>query len=264
MFLVVRTIFIDILLGAFIPFLGTGIGAAFVFFYKKSVDGNLSSLSGASAGIMTSASVWSLLLPSLSRSEHLGVFQFFPAVSGFFVGMVSMLFLQKATEKLHERVGSEFLLGIKKKNLISFLAVTLHNIPEGMAVGAGLVSAMTEFGKIPFSALLLPIGIALQNIPEGAIVSLPVHAEGKKKGIAFLYGVLSGAVEPVATLATILLSVYIISVLPYFLSFAAGAMIYVVVTGLVCNTTDEKQMRKYVVSFAFGFSLMMTLDVVLG
>ena len=156
------------------------------------------------------------------------------------------------------------LFGMKKKNLISFLAVTLHNIPEGMAVGAGLVSAITEFGKIPFSALLLPIGIALQNIPEGAIVSLPVRAEGRKRKTAFLFGVLSGVVEPVATLITIFLSVYIISVLPFFLSFAAGAMVFVVVTGLVCNTSDEKERRKYVVSFALGFSVMMMLDVVLG
>ena len=252
--------------GILIPFLGTGLGAAMVFFLKKQISENLQKvLTGFAAGVMVAASFWSLLQPALESSERLGKLSFLPAAVGFLVGIGFLLLLDIATPHMHmdrQEEGPES--GLKRTTKL-ILAVTLHNIPEGMAVGvvyAGWLSG--EAGVSQTAALALALGIAIQNFPEGAIVSMPLLAEGMPKGKTFFYGVLSGAVEPIAALVTILAASAVVPVLPYLLAFAAGAMFYVVVEELIPEMSEGRHSNWGTIAFSLGFVLMMILDVSLG
>lgn len=254
-------------LGILIPFLGTTAGAACVFFMKKSLGDLVQrSLAGFAAGVMVAASIWSLLIPAIEQSAALGKLAFFPAFAGFWLGVLFLLALDHLIPHLH--VGSEQAEGPKSRlarTTMMVLAVTLHNIPEGMAVGvmyAGFLAGGTQITAA--SALALSIGIAIQNFPEGAIISMPLKAEGFSKSRSFLYGTLSGAVEPIGAILTILLAGILVPVLPYALSFAAGAMVYVVVEELIPEMSAGKHSNVGTVLFAVGFTLMMTLDVALG
>ena len=254
-------------LGLLIPFLGTTAGAACVFFMKKTLGDLVQrSLAGFAAGVMVAASVWSLLLPAIAQSAHLGRLAFFPAFAGFWSGVLFLLILDHLIPHLH--VGSEQTEGPKSnlsRTAMMVLAVTLHNIPEGMAVGvmyAGFLSG--NAGITAASALALSLGIAIQNFPEGAIISMPLRAEGESKRNAFLGGVLSGIVEPIGAILTILAAQLIIPALPYLLSFAAGAMLYVVVEELIPEMSQGRHSNLGTVFFAVGFSVMMVLDVALG
>ncbi len=258
---------VEIFRGIMIPFLGTALGSACVFFMKKSMHTLLQkSLAGFAGGVMVAASVWSLLIPAMNYSEHMGKFAFVPAAVGFWLGILFLLLLDHVIPHLH--AGSDEAEGPKtnlKKNTMLVLAVALHNIPEGMAVGvvyAGL--AIGESSISVMAALALSIGIAIQNFPEGAIISMPLRAEGVSKGKAFLYGILSGIVEPLGAFLTILVAGLIVPILPYFLSFAAGAMIYVVVEELIPEMSEGKHSNIGTVFFALGFTIMMILDVALG
>ena len=258
---------LNVFYGILIPFVGTSAGAACVFFMKKDLRQWMQRcLTGFAAGVMVAASVWSLLIPAIEQSENMGALSFFPAVVGFWVGVLFLLALDHLIPHLH--VGSEQSEGPKSKlgrTTMMVLAVTLHNIPEGMAVGvmyAGLLAGNTKITAA--SALALSLGIAIQNFPEGAIISLPLRAEGESKGKAFFGGVLSGVVEPVGAVLTIIAAQLIIPALPYLLSFAAGAMLYVVVEELIPEMSQGKHSDVGTVFFAVGFSLMMVLDVALG
>ena len=253
--------------GIMIPFLGTTLGAACVFFMKRSMSETVQKiLSGFPAGVMVAASVWSLLIPSIEQSETMRRLSFLPAVIGFLFGILFLLLLDHVIPHLH--VGSQESEGPKTKlqrATMMVMAVTLHNIPEGMAVGvvyAGYLSGEQSISAM--GALALAIGIAIQNFPEGAIVSMPLHAEGVSRKKAFLQGTLSGIVEPLGSLLTIMAAGMIIPALPYLLSFAAGAMIYVVVDELIPEMTAGKHSNIGTIFFAVGFSLMMILDVTLG
>ena len=254
-------------LGILIPFLGTTLGAACVFFMKKSLGDLVQrSLAGFAAGVMVAASIWSLLIPAIEQSEDMGKLSFLPAFIGFWVGVLFLLLLDHLIPHLH--VGSEQAEGPRSslsRTVMMVLAVTLHNIPEGMAVGvmyAGFLAGNTQITAA--SALALSLGIAIQNFPEGAIISMPLRAEGESKGRAFLGGVLSGAVEPIGAVLTIIAAQLIIPALPYLLSFAAGAMLYVVVEELIPEMSQGHHSNLGTVFFAAGFSVMMTLDVALG
>ena len=254
-------------IGIMIPFLGTTLGAACVFFMKKSLGDLVQrSLAGFAAGVMVAASIWSLLIPAIEQSEDMGKLSFLPAFIGFWVGVLFLLLLDHVIPHLH--VGSNQAEGPKSKlgrTTMMVLAVTLHNIPEGMAVGvvyAGFLSGNTQITAA--SALALSLGIAIQNFPEGAIISMPLQAEGESKGKAFLGGVLSGVVEPVGAVLTILAAQLVIPALPYLLSFAAGAMLYVVVEELIPEMSQGRHSNLGTVFFAVGFSVMMVLDVALG
>ena len=257
----------EVFLGILIPFIGTAAGAACVFFMKSSL-GDLvrRSLAGFAAGVMVAASIWSLLIPSIEQSAALGKLSFFPAFIGFWLGVLFLLALDHLIPHLH--VGSEQAEGPRSnlsRTAMMVLAVTLHNIPEGMAVGvmyAGFLAGNTQITAA--SAFALSIGIAIQNFPEGAIISMPLRAEGEKNGRAFLGGVLSGVVEPVGAVLTILAAQFIIPALPYLLSFAAGAMLYVVVEELIPEMSQGRHSNIGTVFFAAGFSIMMVLDVALG
>lgn len=255
------------LYGILIPFLGTSMGAACVFFMKKSMSDMLQRiLTGFAAGVMTAASVWSLLIPSIDQSEQMGKWSFTPAAAGFWLGILFLLMLDHIIPHLHR--GSENAEGPKtklQKTTMLILAVTLHNIPEGMAVGVVYAGYLAGNNKISaMGALALALGIAIQNFPEGAIISMPLKSEGLGKGKAFMGGVLSGIVEPVGAAVTILAAGLIIPALPYLLSFAAGAMIYVVVEELIPEMSEGDHSNAGTVFFAVGFSLMMILDVALG
>ena len=254
-------------LGIMIPFLGTTLGAACVFFMKKSLGDLVQrSLAGFAAGVMVAASIWSLLIPAIEQSENMGKLSFLPAFIGFWSGVLFLLLLDRLIPHLH--VGSEQAEGPKSKlgrTTMMVLAVTLHNIPEGMAVGvvyAGFLSGNTQITAA--SALALSLGIAIQNFPEGAIISMPLRAEGEHKGRAFLGGVLSGVVEPIGAVLTLLAAQLVIPALPYLLSFAAGAMLYVVVEELIPEMSQGRHSNLGTVFFAVGFSVMMVLDVALG
>ena len=254
-------------LGIMIPFLGTTLGAACVFFMKRSL-GDLvrRALAGFAAGVMVAASIWSLLIPAIEQSEGMGKLSFLPAFIGFWVGVLFLLLLDHLIPHLH--IGSDKAEGPKSKlgrTAMMVLAVTLHNIPEGMAVGvmyAGFLAGNSQITAA--SALVLSLGIAIQNFPEGAIISMPLKAEGENKSKAFLGGVLSGVVEPIGAVLTILAAWLVIPALPYFLSFAAGAMLYVVVEELIPEMSQGKHSNIGTIFFAVGFSIMMTLDVALG
>ena len=254
-------------LGILIPFLGTTLGAACVFFMKKSLGDLVQrSLAGFAAGVMVAASIWSLLIPAIEQSEGMGRLSFLPALIGFWVGVLFLLMLDRLIPHLH--VGSNQTEGPKSKlgrTTMMVLAVTLHNIPEGMAVGvmyAGFLAGSSQITAA--SALALSLGIAIQNFPEGAIISMPLHAEGMGKGRAFADGVLSGIVEPIGAVLTILAAKMIVPALPYLLSFAAGAMLYVVVEELIPEMSQGRHSNIGTICFALGFGLMMVLDVALG
>lgn len=257
----------DIIAGITIPFAGTALGAACVFFMKKELGAKLQrALTGFASGVMVAASIWSLIIPAMEQAEGLGRLSFIPACVGFWLGILFLLALDSFIPHLH--MNAEKAEGPRaklKKTTMMVLAVTLHNIPEGMAVGvvyAGLISGSTSIST--GGALALALGIAIQNFPEGAIISMPLRAEGRSKGRAFLDGVLSGAVEPIGTVLTILAVGFIIPAMPYLLSFAAGAMMYVVVEELIPEMSAGEHSNIGVVMFAVGFTLMMTLDVALG
>lgn len=259
--------YLNIAKGLLIPFLGTSLGALCVLFMKREMNDQVrKALTGFAAGVMVAASVWSLIIPSINQSEVMGKMAFVPAAVGFWLGILFLLFLDTVTPHLH--MNSDEPEGPKSnlKNTTKLvLAVTIHNIPEGMAVGvvyAGLLAEQSEITML--GALALSLGIAIQNFPEGAIVSMPLRSQGMSRRKACLYGIASGAVEPVAALITILLSSILVPVLPYFLSFAAGAMLYVVVEELIPEMAEGKHSNIGTLMFAAGFSIMMILDVTLG
>lgn len=253
--------------GLLIPFAGTSLGSACVFFLRKTLNKQIQrALTGFAAGVMVAASIWSLLLPAIEQSESMGKLSFIPAVVGFWIGIFFLLFLDHVTPHLH--LNSKESEGPKKnfsRTTKMLLAVTIHNIPEGMAVGVVYAGWISGDSNITFmSALILSLGIAIQNFPEGAIISMPLRGEGMSRPKSFLMGVLSGAVEPVAGVLTILAAGIIVPVLPYLLSFAAGAMLYVVVEELIPEMSEGSHSNIGTVLFAVGFSVMMILDVALG
>jgi len=257
----------QIIQGIMIPFLGTALGSSCVLFMKKTIHPMLQrALTGFAAGVMVAASIWSLLIPAMEQSRSMGTWAFLPAAVGFWAGILFLLVLDRVIPHLH--MNSRKAEGPKssfQKTTMLVLAVTLHNLPEGMAVGvvyAGWLSGNS--GITAMGALALSLGIAIQNFPEGAIISMPLRAEGVSKKRAFLYGALSGAVEPVGAALTILAAGFVIPLLPYLLSFAAGAMIYVVVEELIPEMSEGKHSNLGTVLFALGFTVMMTLDVALG
>lgn len=257
----------NIILGVLIPFLGTLCGAACVFFLRGELKQNIQKvLLGFAAGIMVAASIWSLILPAIEMSEHMGKLAFIPSAVGVAVGMLFLLLLDHLIPHLHP--GAEKPEGIKtnlRKNTMLFFAVTLHNIPEGMAVGVVFAGLLSGEGKITLAAAVaLSMGIAIQNFPEGAIISMPLRSEGKGK--AFLYGTISGVVEPVAAVLTILFAGILTPILPYLLAFAAGAMLYVVVEELIPEAAGGSQsdIDLGTIGFGVGFLIMMVLDVALG
>ena len=253
--------------GILIPFLGTSFGAACVFFMRQALNKQIQrALTGFAAGVMVAASIWSLLIPAIEQSARLRTLAFLPAAAGFWLGILFLLLLDRLIPHLH--LGSDQAEGPKsqlQRTTMMILAVTLHNIPEGMAVGvvyAGYLSGASQITAA--GALALSLGIAIQNFPEGAIISMPLRAEGRKKGRAFLGGVLSGVVEPIGAVLTVLAAGLVVPALPYLLSFAAGAMLYVVVEELIPEMSEGKHSNIGTVFFAIGFSLMMVLDVSLG
>lgn len=257
----------QIFYGILIPFLGTTLGAACVFFLKKNLNETVSrALTGFAAGVMVAASIWSLLLPAMEQAASMGRLAFLPAAIGFWIGILFLLLLDHIIPHLH--FGSDAAEGPKsqlRRTTMMVLAVTLHNIPEGMAVGvvyAGFLCGSTQISAT--GALALSLGIAIQNFPEGAIISMPLRAEGMKKSRAFAGGVLSGIVEPIGAVLTILAANYLVPVLPYLLSFAAGAMLYVVVEELIPEMSEGKHSNIGTIFFAVGFSIMMIMDTALG
>ena len=259
--------YIETLSAVFLPFLGTMLGSACVFFLKGKMNQNLQrSLTGFAAGVMVAASVWSLIIPAMEQSAHLGKLAFFPAFAGVWGGFLFLLLLDHLIPHLHLNSqcpeGTQCNLG---KSTMMVLAVALHNLPEGMAVG--VVAAGWLAGNESISAaaaLALSLGIALQNLPEGAIISMPLKSGGMRRGKAFGYGVLSGAIEPVGAIVTILLANLVVPLLPYLLSFSAGAMLYVVVEELIPEMSEGEHSNIGTIFFAAGFTLMMVLDVALG
>lgn len=257
----------NLILGLLVPFLGTSLGAFTVFFMKDKINVKVEKiLLGFAGGVMIAASIWSLINPSIEQSESLGKLSFLPATIGIILGVAFLFTLDSIIPHLH--INSEKPEGIHaklKKTTMLVFAVALHNIPEGMAVGLVLAGAYYGNAEISMtSALILSLGIAIQNLPEGAIISMPLKSEGLSKPKSFLYGVLSGIVEPIFGLITILLTELITPVLPYLLSFAAGAMIYVVVEELIPESQTGEHSNLATISFVVGFLLMMILDVALG
>lgn len=256
----------ETILGILIPFLGTSLGAAMVFVLKKNISDNVQKiLTGFAAGVMVAASFWSLLQPALESSESMGSWSFVPAAAGFLIGVGFLLLLDEITPHLHFNNQEEGPRSGLKRTTKLILAVTLHNIPEGMAVGvvyAGFLSG--NAGISAAGALALALGIAIQNFPEGAIVSMPLRAEGMNKGKTFLFGVLSGVVEPIAAAVTVLAAEAVVPIMPYLLAFAAGAMMYVVVEELIPEMSEGKHSNFGTIAFSLGFVLMMVLDVALG
>ncbi|MBR3314300.1 MAG: ZIP family metal transporter [Atopobiaceae bacterium] len=252
--------------GLLLPFVGTSLGAAMVFVLKGQLSGKVQKvLTGFAAGVMVAASVWSLLQPALESSEHMGQLSFVPAAVGFLAGIGFLLLLDEVTPHTHMDLQDEGPKTGLARTTKLILAVTLHNIPEGMAVGVVYAGWLTGGQTVSSAAALaLALGIAIQNFPEGAIVSMPLRAEGMGKGKTFLYGVLSGAVEPIASVLTILAAQLVVPVLPYLLAFAAGAMVYVVVEELIPEMSEGVHSNLGTVAFALGFVLMMVLDVALG
>lgn len=256
-----------VLLGLLIPFIGTSVGAACVFFLKKDLkDGIKRALTGFAAGVMVAASIWSLIVPAIEQCANKERWAFLPAFIGFWAGILFLLLLDHVIPHLHAAINQ--VEGPKSKltrTAMLVLAVTLHNIPEGMAVGVVYAGLVNGSGNITAgAALALALGIAIQNFPEGAIISMPLYSEGKSKPKSFVLGVLSGAVEPVAGGLTVLIAGLVVPAMPYFLSFAAGAMLYVVVEELIPEMSQGKHSNIGVISFAAGFSIMMAMDVALG
>ena len=257
----------EILSAVLLPFLGTVIGSGFVFFLKGEMSRRLQrSLMGFAAGVMVAASVWSLIIPAMDQSAHMGKLAFLPAFIGVWAGFLFLLALDHIIPHLH--MNSDIPEGMKcslGKNTMMVFAVALHNLPEGMAVGVVVAGWLTGNETISAAAALaLSLGIALQNLPEGAIISMPLKSNGMKSSRAFAYGALSGAVEPLGAILTILLAAFVTPILPYMLAFAAGAMLYVVVEELIPEMSEGEHSNLGTVFFAVGFSLMMVLDVALG
>lgn len=254
-------------IGILIPFLGTALGAACVFFMKNALSDKVQrALTGFAAGVMVAASVWSLLIPAIEQSSAMGKLSFLPAAVGFWIGVLFLLALDHIIPHLHRNSSqSEGPKSQLQRTTMMVLAVTLHNIPEGMAVGVVYAGCLSGSAQITAAgALALSLGIAIQNFPEGAIISMPLRAEGMKKSRAFCGGVLSGIVEPIGAVLTILAAQFVVPALPYLLSFAAGAMLYVVVEELIPEMSQGSHSNLGTVFFAFGFSIMMVLDVALG
>ena len=257
----------DAFYGILIPFLGTSLGAASVFFLKKALGDRIQrALTGFAVGVMVAASIWSLLIPAMDQSAALGKLAFFPAAVGFWLGILFLLLLDHIIPHLHRNSQqAEGPHSQLQRTTMMVLAVTLHNIPEGMAVGVVYAGYLSGTAQITAAgALALSLGIAIQNFPEGAIISMPLRAEGMSKGRAFWGGVLSGIVEPIGAVLTILAAGIIVPALPYLLSFAAGAMLYVVVEELIPEMSQGEHSNIGTVFFAVGFSLMMVLDVALS
>lgn len=257
----------EVLAGILIPFIGTSAGAACVFFLKKEIGATLQRVFlGFAAGVMVAASVWSLLIPAMDMSEHMGKLAFVPALVGFVLGIGFLLLMDSIIPHLH--VGDEKPEGMPsslRRSTMLMLAVTIHNLPEGAACGAIFAGILTGEGKVTMAgAIALSIGIAIQNFPEGAILSLPLRSEGKSKWKAFGMGALSGIVEPLGALIAIALASIVTPILPYLLSFAAGAMIYVVVEELIPEASEGSHSNIGTIAFALGFAVMMVLDVALG
>ena len=258
---------LNVFYGILIPFVGTSAGAACVFFMKKDLRQWMQRcLTGFAAGVMVAASVWSLLIPAIEQAGGMGKLSFIPAAAGFWAGVLFLLLLDHIIPHLHQQTDkAEGPKSNLQRTTMLVLAVTLHNIPEGMAVGvmyAGFLAGGSQITAA--SALALSLGIAIQNFPEGAIISMPLRAEGMKKGRAFCGGVLSGVVEPIGAVLTILAAQLVVPALPYLLSFAAGAMLYVVVEELIPEMSQGDHSNIGTVFFAVGFSIMMMLDVALG
>ena len=251
-----------------IPFIGTSLGAFTVFFMKDKINPKTEKiLLGFAAGVMIAASVWSLLIPSIDLARQRGKISWLPALIGFALGIVFLLLIDSIVPHLHLKSTKPegFDRGLFSKTAMMLFAVTIHNIPEGMAVGVTCAGAIGKNPRITLtSALALSVGIAIQNFPEGAIISMPLKGEGMGKGKAFFYGVLSGAVEPVGAIITLLLTSHILPLLPYFLSFAAGAMMYVVIEELIPECQSGEHSNLGTIGAAVGFALMMVLDVALG
>ena len=257
----------QIFIGIMLPFFGTALGAACVFLFRRELRPSLQkSFLGFASGVMVAASVWSLLIPAMDMSEAMGKFAFVPAAAGFLLGIAFLLFMDKAVPHLH--MGSEQSEGPRvalKKTTMLVLAVTLHNIPEGLSAGAVFAGVLAQNSTVTLAgAFALSIGIAIQNFPEGAIISLPLRSEGMGRGRSFLCGALSGIVEPIAAGLTLHLAAYVQPILPYLLSFSAGAMIYVVVEELIPEASEGEHSNIGTIAFALGFVLMMVLDVALG
>ena len=257
----------DLVIGLAIPFLGTTLGAAMVFLMKNKINNKIEKLLlGFASGVMIAASIWSLLIPAIEMSESQGKIAWVPATIGFLLGITFLLVLDSLIPHLHLK--SDKPEGIKsklKKTTMMVFAVTLHNIPEGMAVGVTFAGALTQNAGITMAgAFALAIGIAIQNFPEGAIISMPLKSEGMSKSKAFLYGTLSGIVEPIGAIITILLTSAVVPILPYLLAFAAGAMIYVVVEELIPESQAGEHSNIGTIGVAIGFVVMMILDVALG
>ena len=253
--------------GILIPFLGTSLGSALVFFMRGGLSDKVQrALTGFAAGVMVAASVWSLLIPSIEQSSAMGQWAFAPAAVGFWVGILFLLLLDHVIPHLHRSSNDcEGPHSRLQRTTMMVLAVTLHNIPEGMAVGVVYAGYLAGNAQISAAgALARALGIAIQNLPEGAIISMPLRAEGMSKGRAFVSGVLSGIVEPMGAALTILAATAIVPALPYLLSFAAGAMLYVVVEELIPEMSQGRHSNIGVLCFALGFSVMMVLDVALG
>lgn len=257
----------NLILGVFIPLIGTSLGSACVFFLKGEISDKLQKvLLGFAAGVMVAASVWSLLIPAMNMSADMGKLSFVPALIGFLLGMGFLLLMDTVIPHLH--VGSEEPEGAKsklQKTTMLILAVAIHNFPEGAACGAIFAGVLTGETDVTMAgAIALSIGIAIQNVPEGAIISMPLRGHGVSKGKSFLYGVMSGVVEPVGAILAIMLASLVTPILPYMLAFAAGAMMYVVVEELIPETSEGDHSNLGTIAFAIGFSLMMVLDVALG
>ena len=258
---------LDVILGILLPFAGTTLGAAMVFFMRKEMNEKLQKgLLGFASGVMIAASVWSLLIPALEMAEEGGQIAWIPAAAGFLLGIGVLLLLDTVTPHQHfQESEPEGIQASLRKTTMLMLAVTLHNIPEGMAVGVTFAGVLSDNVLITMTgAFVLSAGIAIQNFPEGAIISMPLRAQGITKLRAFVYGTLSGIVEPIAAFLTIWLTGLVVPLLPYFLSFAAGAMIYVVVEELIPEAQNGKHTNVGTIGVAAGFTLMMILDVALG
>lgn len=256
-----------ILIGLLVPLLGTMLGSAFVFFMKGEMSVRLQkSLLGFASGVMVAASVWSLLIPAMDMESESGKWAVMPAAVGFLLGMGFLLLIDCLTPHLH--IGTDKPEGLRShlsRTAMLALAVTIHNLPEGMAVGVVFAGADNATSNISLtSALAVSVGIAIQNIPEGAIISMPMRAEGNSRLRSFLIGSLSGAVEPIGAVAVLLLASLLVPVLPYMLAFAAGAMFYVVIEELIPEASSGQHSNLSTIGFAFGFVLMMVLDVVMG
>ena len=252
--------------GILLPLMGTSLGAACVFVMKKPLHAPARrAMTGFAAGVMAAATVWSLLLPAMAQSEGLGRLAFLPAAAGFWAGILFLLFLDRAFARFPANPGTAGAPALSKRTAMLALAVTLHNLPEGMAVGA-VYAGLSRGGAgiAAAEALTLSLGIAVQNFPEGAIISMPLRAEGMGRGRAFAHGALSGVVEPVGALLTIGLSAWAAPALPCLLSFAAGAMTHVVVAELIPETSAGRRANPGALMFALGFTIMMSMDAALG